>query len=228
MAHKLGLKPLARVGPSATAGVDPACMGIGPVPATRKALQLQFQPTRDTFVRFFGKKKHQAGKDGFQMGAWTGHTKQDQGGMVSLWCGGDAEVTPNSVLLDFPMEPLGGERMLSLSVVTGVMRALAAAWEPDWSIATSTGLRRELSRQGKIGTFVGWMTYVTRRWGEVPPLPEPVRVEPVENLGTLIILTPERLTLSRPEHVALGHHVQRLLEERGLLRPVVAPRPPSS
>jgi 3-oxoadipyl-CoA thiolase len=38
-AHKLGLKPLARVGQSATAGVDPACMGIGPVPATRKLLR---------------------------------------------------------------------------------------------------------------------------------------------------------------------------------------------
>src|SRR5262249_44829730 len=38
-AHKLGLKPLARVGPSATAGVDPGCMGMGPVPATRKALK---------------------------------------------------------------------------------------------------------------------------------------------------------------------------------------------
>ena len=38
-ARKLGLKPLARVGLSATAGVDPAHMGIGPVPATRKVLK---------------------------------------------------------------------------------------------------------------------------------------------------------------------------------------------
>jgi len=38
-ARRLGLKPLAVVGPSATAGVDPACMGLGPVPATRKVLE---------------------------------------------------------------------------------------------------------------------------------------------------------------------------------------------
>lgn len=38
-AAALGLRPLAFVGPSASAGVDPAHMGIGPVPATRKALQ---------------------------------------------------------------------------------------------------------------------------------------------------------------------------------------------
>ncbi|NNF42989.1 MAG: acetyl-CoA C-acyltransferase [Phycisphaerales bacterium] len=38
-AAKLGLTPMAYVGPSATAGVDPACMGIGPVPATRRVLE---------------------------------------------------------------------------------------------------------------------------------------------------------------------------------------------
>lgn len=37
-ARRMGLRPLALVGPSATAGVDPACMGLGPVPATRKLL----------------------------------------------------------------------------------------------------------------------------------------------------------------------------------------------
>ena len=36
---ELGLKPLARVVSFAAAGVEPAFMGIGPVPATRKALQ---------------------------------------------------------------------------------------------------------------------------------------------------------------------------------------------
>jgi 3-oxoadipyl-CoA thiolase len=38
LAARLGLEPIAFVGASASAGVDPACMGIGPVPATRKAL----------------------------------------------------------------------------------------------------------------------------------------------------------------------------------------------
>ncbi|MEZ6233169.1 MAG: acetyl-CoA C-acyltransferase [Phycisphaerales bacterium] len=38
-AESLGLKPLAFVGPSAAAGVDPAYMGIGPVPAMRRVLE---------------------------------------------------------------------------------------------------------------------------------------------------------------------------------------------
>ena len=37
-ARELSLRPLARVVSTAVAGVDPAIMGIGPVPATRKAL----------------------------------------------------------------------------------------------------------------------------------------------------------------------------------------------
>jgi 3-oxoadipyl-CoA thiolase len=38
-AQALGLKPLARIIASAAAGVEPRVMGLGPVPATRKALQ---------------------------------------------------------------------------------------------------------------------------------------------------------------------------------------------
>ena len=37
-AQELGLKPLARVVASASAGVDPRFMGLGPIPSTRKAL----------------------------------------------------------------------------------------------------------------------------------------------------------------------------------------------
>jgi len=39
VARELGLKPLARVISTAVAGVDPAVMGVGPIPAARKALE---------------------------------------------------------------------------------------------------------------------------------------------------------------------------------------------
>ena len=38
VARELGARPLAQVVSTAVAGVDPSCMGLGPVPATRKAL----------------------------------------------------------------------------------------------------------------------------------------------------------------------------------------------
>jgi acetyl-CoA C-acetyltransferase len=39
MANRLGLKPLARIAAVGCAGVDPAIMGVGPISATRRALQ---------------------------------------------------------------------------------------------------------------------------------------------------------------------------------------------
>jgi 3-oxoadipyl-CoA thiolase len=37
-AQRIGARPLARILAAASAGVDPSCMGLGPIPATRKAL----------------------------------------------------------------------------------------------------------------------------------------------------------------------------------------------
>jgi 3-oxoadipyl-CoA thiolase len=37
-AQRIGARPLARVMAAASAGVDPSCMGLGPIPASRKAL----------------------------------------------------------------------------------------------------------------------------------------------------------------------------------------------
>jgi hypothetical protein len=194
----------------------------------KKALQLLFEPTLESFVRFFGMKRHQVLRDGFSFSAWTGHTEQNQGGVVLLRCGSDAEVAPNRVRLSFPKESLGNERMLTAPVLAGVMRALAVAWEPDWALATADGLWEQLSHGGRLGTFVGWMTYISRQRGEVPELPEPARVEPVDDKGSLIILTPERLSPSNPEHVAFARRMQEMLGERGLLRMVVERRPTST
>lgn len=187
--------------------------------STKRALQLRFDPTFDTFVRFFKRKTYQFDDDGFSFGAWTGHVPTNEdGGMISLLCGSRAGGGPNQVLLDFPSGDAARERLLTLSVLTGVMRAMAIAWEPDWGYIGSDAFRDHVSRDGAADTFVGWLTYISRQWGEVPALPEPVRVEPVEEKGTLITLGPERISAANPEHLALGDRVQRILEERGLLR----------
>ncbi|AKQ70554.1 hypothetical protein A176_007466 [Myxococcus hansupus] len=49
-----------------------------------------------------------------------------------------------------------------------------------------------------------------------------MRLEQVEDKGTLIILTPERFTASNPEHVALAEVVHATLEQAGLMRPLQA------
>ncbi|KFA91999.1 immunity 52 family protein [Archangium violaceum] len=190
----------------------------------KKALQLRFEPTADTFLRFFKRRTYQEGRDGFMLGFWTGR-EEGHGGQVTLRCGSAAELMPNNCLLYLPSEEPERERVLQVDVLAGVLHAMVLAWEPDWGVITSDDLRNSLSQTSKAGTFVGWWTYVSRRRGEVPPLPEPVRVQPVEDKGTLLLLTPERLTASNPEHLALGRHVQEVLSARGLLEPVVSRRP---
>ncbi|WP_375773412.1 immunity 52 family protein [Archangium gephyra] len=191
--------------------------------SARKALQLGFEPTRETFIRFFGREKYQILDDGFEFDAWTGHVEQGRGGSVMLGCGSKAEFAPNFLWLVLPNEALGQERVVTGPVVSGAMRAVAVAWEPEWAVATADGLWDELSGGSQLGCFVGWMTYFSRERGEVPVLPAPVRVEPVGDKGTLVTLTPERLTPSNPEHVALAWRTQRALEEWGLLRLMVPP-----
>jgi hypothetical protein len=192
----------------------------------KKALQLQFEPTAETFVRFFKKRSYKLAKVGFIFGAWTGHAEDERGGAVSIKCGYDARGTSNSCVLDLPDETPGTERVLTLPVLTEIMRTMVVAWEPDWGVVTSSDFRDAVSKAGNAGTFVGWMTYFSRQRGVVPPLPGPVRIEPLEDKGMLVILTPECAVSSNPEHVSLGQRVQELLARKGLLEPVIHWPPP--
>ncbi|RKH13364.1 hypothetical protein D7X74_21995 [Corallococcus sp. CA047B] len=143
---------------------------------------------------------------------------------LRILCGCYDEAVLNSCVLKLPTLGRGAnaERVLTAPVLTGAVRSMALAWEPDWAFATSHAYELQSQEPDSAAFSLGWITYLSRRLGTVPPLPAPVRIESVEDKGTLIILTPERFTVSNREHVALAKHVQRLLDTAGLLRP----RPP--
>ena len=141
---------------------------------------------------------------------------------LRIYCGGYSKAGPNSCVLTLPTPGYGqnADRVLTASVLTQVVRSMALAWEPDWAVAGSD-TQQDLDDKDDVG--IGWVTYLARHRGTVPPLPAPARIEPVEDKGTLIILTPERLTASNPEHIALGHRVGELLSRAGLMQPVIPP-----
>jgi hypothetical protein len=124
-------------------------------------------------------------------------------------------------VLTLPTYGPNADRVLTAPVLAHVVRSMALAWEPDWAMATSREHRDLLSAKGTAGTFVSWVTYLSRRRGVVPPLPAPARIEPVEDRGTLVVLTPERLTASNPAHVELGKRVRDLLDRARLMQPVI-------
>jgi hypothetical protein len=113
------------------------------------------------------------------------------------------------------------ERVVRAPMLATILRAMIAAWEPARCIATSRDHRELVSERAGVGTFVGWVMYFPRELGPVPPLPPPVQVEPVEDRGSLVILTPERFTASNPEHVALAARVHEALAHAGLLKPLL-------
>ncbi|WP_044890260.1 Imm52 family immunity protein [Myxococcus hansupus] len=140
---------------------------------------------------------------------------------LRIKCGDSCGATPNSCVLKFPRTGPNAERLLDASVMARILRMMETAWAPDWGVATSANFREALSEEGSTGTFVGWVTYLSRHRGAVPPLPAPIRIEPVDKAGSLVILTPEKPLASRPEHVALGRRAGELLTRAGLLSPVV-------
>ncbi|NVJ25213.1 immunity 52 family protein [Myxococcus sp. AM011] len=139
---------------------------------------------------------------------------------LQIKCGDHSGANPNSCVMPLPRQGLGAERVVTTPVLGGVLRSMALAWEPDWAVAASDDYRRLMSTTSAAGTFVGWVTYLSRRRGPVPPLPAPVRIEPIEGKGTLIILTPERLSARNAEHVEQGRRVGELLARAGLMQPV--------
>ncbi|WP_342747771.1 Imm52 family immunity protein [Melittangium boletus] len=143
---------------------------------------------------------------------------------VQLHCG---EYSPwgsgNTCLLYPPEEGPGREQLLRAPLMTAVLSSVATAWDPDFAMVSSTDMVDLIEKRNRE-VRVGWLTYLSRRLGRVPPLPAPVRIEPVGELGWLLILSSEAMTASNPEHVAFTARVRELLDRAGLIeRPEPGP-----
>ncbi|MCP3161869.1 immunity 52 family protein [Myxococcus qinghaiensis] len=158
---------------------------------------------------------------GLTVSAYNDGTGQDRA-TLSMNCGSYANGMSNACVLSLPSEGENAERVIATSVLSEVVRAMALAWEPDWAVAMSHAYRDLDGRQDRSDMWLGWVTYIARHRGTVPPLPAPVRIEPVEDRGTLIVLTPERFTVANPEHVVLAKRVRELLSRADIMRPAVS------
>ncbi|RYZ34244.1 MAG: hypothetical protein EOO71_39635 [Myxococcaceae bacterium] len=170
-------------------------------------------------------KRVRRGKDrvveeiGFRVDGWNGvGDDQDASGFL-VTCGSHAARVSNACAVTLPSRGPNADRVLTAHVLAAVLRAAALAWEPVWGVATSQAHRKLLDERGVRGApRVGWVTYLAGHRGAMPLLPAPVRIEPVEGRGTLIILTSERFSVANPEHVALAERVGDLLAGAGLMQ----------
>ncbi|QRN94738.1 immunity 52 family protein [Archangium violaceum] len=136
---------------------------------------------------------------------------------IHLSCGAYSPWGGPNVCLLYPTteEPIR-KRLLRAPVLAQVLTSMVTAWDPDFAMATSSEMVNLVEKR-KWEVRMGWLTYLSRRRGTLPPLPEPVRIEPVGELGWLLILSPELMTASNPEHVAFTAHVRELLDRAGLI-----------
>ncbi len=182
-----------------------------PISLTRPALEQLILQGRD----------RQFDDLGFSVAGWNGVASDADVCGFNFTCGGYSRWVQNTCVFTLPRQGAGAERLLTAPVLTGLLRSMASAWEPDWGVVMSDPLRELLKpRCAKGGPYVGWVTYLARHRGAVPPLPAPVTATPVEDKGTLILLTPERFTITRPEHVSLAERVHESLARAGLLGPI--------
>jgi Immunity protein 52 len=134
-------------------------------------------------------------------------------------CGCYAPRMRNSCVMYLPRYPPASERVLRGDLLAQLTRIFVDTLDAEAVLITSDMHRDVVNGPSPWKEeLVGWVMYFARERGVVPPLPTPVRIESVGDKGTLIILTPERLTVSNPEHVELGHQVRRLLRNAGLLK----------
>ncbi len=158
---------------------------------------------------------------GFRQMVWNAKEKPT---FLFISCGGYSPWgSPNHCLLQPHRQGAVRERLLRVPVLTEVLTSMATAWDPDFAMASSTEMVRLVEKEGNE-VRVGWLTYLSRRLGTLPPLPAPVRIEPVGSLGWLLTLSPEPMAASNPEHVAFTLRVRELLDRAGLIaRPKAAP-----
>jgi hypothetical protein len=184
-----------------------------------EARKNRFEPKREKFLGIFDQQKKQDPKGGFSLEVWNGET-DESASSISLHCADTSKWVSNVCLVDLPDGGPAADRLLEVSVLTRMLRSMVVSWEPEWAVVTSGSLRRMQTESGDAGTFIGWITYVSHRRGQIPPLPVPVQVEPVEDRGSLVILTPERFSTANPAHVELAHQVAEQLARGGLLGPL--------
>ncbi|WNG60424.1 hypothetical protein F0U59_41225 [Archangium gephyra] len=209
---------------AAMANVDPSFFRWFQQGRSRKdALNHPIEPTRPALEKLIRRGRDRQFEDlGYSVWAWNGVCVDYEDSGFNFKCGAYSDVVCNVCVCNLPTRGPNSERVLTVPVLTGLVRSMVLAWEPDSAIATSSMLREKVTPTSIAGTFVGWLMYFSRSRGTVPPLPTPVRIEPVEDKGTLIVLTPELLTVANPEHVELAQRVHKLLDRAGLLKPITS------
>lgn len=129
---------------------------------------------------------------GFRIGLWNGAAGAET--ELTIRCGSYASTDEawiqNSCVLALPREGDSFERTHRLAAVRAVLKAVVRAFDPDWAVVSSDRQRESTPPSQPPGSpHVGWITYFSKRYGRLPPLPQGVDLESIEGMGGAIAST---------------------------------------
>lgn len=125
---------------------------------------------------------------GFSASAWNGDDATPA--TFSVACGGSSPWVPNKLVVDLPPPAGIGAELYQLSVARSLMTMLIEMWNPDWATFASRSMHVGEQERQRGGPRVGWLTYLSTRFGELPLLGLPTTVEEISGKGSLIVAAP--------------------------------------
>lgn len=107
-------------------------------------------------------------------------------------------------------------------ILIQLVKLIVRTWDPDDVVVTSRLTRERLPRVWD-GPDIGWITYLSDRYGEVAALPKVSRCERIDNAGTLIVVTEPLFSCDSDEDLGRLRDAQTRLkmESRPKLRKYV-------
>jgi hypothetical protein len=160
---------------------------------------------------------------GFGTLVWNG-ARAEETIRVDISCGAYPGVTglpvPNRCLMDLPRGGRTAERILRVDKLREILTAVIMSWDAEWARVTSSEMFRLVPAEPSGLFMVGWLYYLSDRYGPLPILPSEYDVCPVKGMGNIItIKTTGRFTASNPEHVEAVVRLSARLREAGKLLP---------
>ncbi len=172
----------------------------------KEAMTRPFSPGREAIRDLLDRGRHYTDFDpkvmpdlGFDFGLWA-DAGDDEAASLSVGCGMYSPYVSNVCLLEPPGAGPAAERLVQVDVFRQLLSAAVRCWEPDHGLVVSHQCLDKLNL-GDQDFDVGWLTYLSNKFREVPPLPSPSYTEPIDNLGQLIVATNELFSSEREDHI---------------------------
>jgi hypothetical protein len=122
----------------------------------------------------------------------------------------------NNVMIDF--SPIVDESLsdfLKVDVIIKIIQATVKVFKPVEGGMISANHREKVYNKGK--PFTSWVQYLSIPVDTIPPMPEGVRVLPIDESGTLIVTVPELFDAENERHIAIAAEITKRLDEAGIL-----------